>query len=154
MGLSLLLLIPYSVFLISMLVVWKPRILIKNLACILMAVTTSQVIIRIECPSNISFQFSNPGQTGTYQKVEFFHKVAGKWIEGPSVEGWPLTVSFPDINSDGFPDIRVVEMLHPEKVIEFIYRPQPLGDIYWKAGKMDSGLSAAYPPAKIFYNYP
>jgi hypothetical protein len=155
-GICLLLSMAYAAFLFVMLILGKGRrLLVRSACCGLLALITYEVLVRVQCPANIRFEFSNPGNTGTYQKVQFYHKISGQWIKGPSVEGWPLTVSFPDINHDGHPDIRVVESLAPKKgAIEFIYIPESKDGIYWKAGRMDSGLSAGYTPGKIFHNYP
>jgi len=155
-GICILLSMAYVAFLFVMLILGKSRRLLAPSACGgLLAFITWQVLVWVECPANIRYEFSNPGNTGTYQKVQFYHKVSGHWIKGPSVEGWPLTVSFPDINHDGHPDIRVVESLAPKKgAIEFIYIPESQDGIYRKAGRMDSALSAGYIPGKIFHNYP
>jgi len=127
-------------------------LLLRSFLSGVIAFLTFQISSWFQCPSNIRYEFSYPGNTGTFQKVQFYNKVAGRWLEGPSVEGWPLTVSFPDINHDGYPDIRVVESEAPQKgVIEFIYIPEPKDNVYWKAGKMKSALSASYLPGKIFY---
>lgn len=153
MDLCFLLFAAYGAGVFVMLVIGRGKaLLLRSLFAALLSVITVYIVAWIQCPTNIRYEYSYPGNTGTYQKVQFYHKESGQWIEGPSVEGWPLTVSFPDINHDGYSDIRVIESLSPEKgVIEFIYIPKPKDKIYWKAGRMDSELSAAYPPGKIFY---
>jgi hypothetical protein len=107
-------------------------------------------------PSNIRFSFGTPpGASGSYHTVQFYHKIGDHWIEGPEVEGWPLRVAFPDLDSDGYKDIRVVEENgHKGDAIEFVYVPNAKDGIYWKAHRMDSRLSATYKPAGIFHNYP
>lgn len=96
-------------------------------------------------PSNIKCEFSYPGNTGTYQAVQFYFKHDGRWLGGPSVEGLPLTVSFPDLNGDGYPDIRVTEN-EGSGSVEFVYLPQNDGHTFWRAIKNDTRLSAAYYP--------
>jgi energy-coupling factor transporter transmembrane protein EcfT len=107
-------------------------------------------------PSNIRWSFgSPPGSSGSYHTVQFFEKVGNAWIEGPEVEGWPMRVAFPDLNSDGYRDIRVVEEKdHRGESIEFIHIPNATDGVHWKTHRMDSRLSAAYKPAGISHNNP
>ncbi len=111
------------------------------------------LINRSLTPANISFAFSYPGNTGSYHAVQFYFKDNGQWLEGPSVEGWPLTVSFPDLNGDGYPDIRVVPNVG-EGAVEFVFLPKNDGHVFWRPVKNDTNLSAAYEPANYFSNYP
>ena len=105
-------------------------------------------------PSDIQFSFGTPpGASGSYHVVQFYHQIDGRWIEGPTVEGWPMQVAFPDLDSDGYKDIRVVkENGHEGGAIEFVYIANAKDGIYWKAHRMDSRLSATYKPAGIFHN--
>jgi hypothetical protein len=96
-------------------------------------------------PSSIRFSFGTPpGSSGSYHVVQFEHKIGDQWIEGPTVEGWPLRVAFPDIDSDGYSDIRVVEENGRRgDAIEFVYIPSAKDGIYWKTHRMDSRLVGA-----------
>jgi hypothetical protein len=107
-------------------------------------------------PSNIRWSFgSPPGSSGSYHTVQFFENVGDVWIEGREVEGWPMRVAFPDLNSDGYKDIRVVEENDQRgDAIEFVYIPNATDGIHWKAHRMDSRLSATYKPAGISHNNP
>ena len=107
-------------------------------------------------PSNIRFSFGTPpGSSGSYHEVHFYHKVGPSWIEGPTVEGWPMRVAFPDLDSDGYKDIRVTEELgHRGDAIEYVYIPHARDGIYWKIHRMNSRLSTTYKPAGIFLNCP
>lgn len=107
-------------------------------------------------PSDIRVGFgSPPGSSGSYHVARFYHRVGTEWIEGPSVEGWPMRVSFPDINSDGHKDIRVIEEHgHSGDAIEFVFIPDAKDGIFWKPQRMDTRLSAAYEPSRFFHNYP
>jgi len=136
------------------------RITHSRFAIAILAVATVPIVSyfavhRMLVPSTIRWEFSNPGQTGTYQMVEFRFLADGEWKEGPSVEGHPLTCRFPDLNDDGYPDIQVFKT-HSDsnEPVEFIYLPENDGEIYWQGGKNKSGLSAAYGPEKYFSNYP
>jgi len=71
------------------------------------------------------------------------------------MEGWPMKVAFPDLDSDGHKDIRVLEEKDLSgRAIEFVYIPCANDGIYWKAHRMDSRLSARYKPAGICHNCP
>jgi hypothetical protein len=106
-------------------------------------------------PRNIRFQFSSPGATGSFHRVQFQNQVGDQWVDGPSVEGWPMRVSFPDLDSDGYDDIRIVEESgRGGDVIEFLYIPNSKDGVYWKAHRMDSRLSASYRPAGICHRCP
>jgi len=111
--------------------------------------TTKRILI----PPEIQYEVSYPGNTGSYHKVQFYFKHDGRWLEGPSVEGWPMTMSFPDLNKDGHRDIRVFKN-GTNTSVEFLYLPQNDGHCFWRAVKNDSELSAAYPPGNYFSNYP
>jgi len=107
-------------------------------------------------PSTLRVGFgSPPGSSGSYHVAQFYHRVGTEWLEGPSVEGWPMRVSFPDLNSDGHNDIRVIEEnCHSGDAIEFVFIPDGKDGIFWKPQRMDSRLSAAYDPSRFFHNYP
>ncbi len=107
-------------------------------------------------PSDIRVGFgSPPGGSGSYHIAQFYHRVGPKWIEGPSVEGWPMRVSFPDLNSDGHKDIRVIEERgNSGDAIEFVFIPDAKDGIFWKPERVDSQLSAAYEPLRFLHNYP
>jgi hypothetical protein len=122
-------------------------------AVVLLAYCGFQITARYLIPADIRFDFSCPGNTGSYHAVQFYFKHDGRWLEGPAVEGWPLKVSFPDLNGDGHCDIRVVENGGTGSV-EFVYLPQNDGHSFWRAVKNDSRLSAAYPPTDYFSNFP
>jgi hypothetical protein len=104
-------------------------------------------------PPYIRFIVSYPGNVGDYHKVQFYFKHDGRWSEGPTVDGWPMTVSFPDLNHDGHRDIKVTEN-SSGKSVEFIYLPKNDGRCFWRPVKNDSRLSAAYPPANYYSGYP
>ncbi|HEY8962487.1 MAG TPA: hypothetical protein VIM57_09800, partial [Luteolibacter sp.] len=87
--------------------------------------------------------------------VQFQNQVGDQWLDGPSMEGWPMKVAFPDLDSDGHKDIRVLEEKDLSgRAIEFVYIPCANDGIYWKAHRMDSRLSARYKPAGICHNCP
>lgn len=115
-----------------------------------------QVFNWIYWPSDIRVGFgSPPGSSGSYHVAQFYHRVGTEWIEGPLVEGWPMRVSFPDLNSDGHKDIRVIEEnSHSGDAIEFVFIPDAKDGIFWKPQRVDSRLSAAYEPSHFFHNYP
>jgi hypothetical protein len=98
-------------------------------------------------PSHIHYKFDY-GQTGGWQEVQFSYAKDGVEIEGPWVGGFPLRVSFPDLNHDGFPDIRVVETAGygAGGVVEYIYLPQNDGEKLWHLVRHDSGLNVSYSP--------
>ena len=123
------------------------------LALIAIPLIAYSVAHRMLIPSTIRWDFSYPGQTGTYQKIDFRFLADGKWRKGPSVEGWPLTCRFPGLNADGYPDIQVFESHgHSKAPVEFVYLPENDGIIFWEAVRNDSRLSAAYRPARYFSN--
>ena len=107
-------------------------------------------------PSNIRVGFgSPPGSSGSYHVAQFYHRVGTDWLEGPSVEGWPMRVSFPDLNSDGHKDIRVIEEnTHRGDSIEFIYIPESKDGVYWAPHRMESRLCASYAPSRFYHNSP
>jgi hypothetical protein len=118
-----------------------------------LAFSAFQITSHCLVPSNIDYAFSYPGNTGSYHMVQFYFRHDGHWLEGPSVEGWPLTVSFPDLNGDGHPDIRVTDNANGGSV-EFVYLPKNDGHCFWRAVKNETRLSAGYPPGHYFSNYP
>lgn len=124
-----------------------------HFACLALGYAAFEATWHWLVPSNINFEFSYPGASGSYHAVRFHFKVNGQWIAGPSVEGWPVTVRFPDLNGDGHPDIRVTET-NGSGVVEFVYLPDDNGKVYWHLVKNSSALSAAYEPAREFSNYP
>jgi hypothetical protein len=99
--------------------------------------------LRILVPPEIKYEVSYPadGATGTYDIVQFYFKHDGRWLEGPSAEGWPMTFSFPDLNKDGHHDIRIVQN-GTNRSVEFVYLPQNDGHTFWRILKNDSDLSA------------
>lgn len=107
-------------------------------------------------PSDIRVGFgSPPGGSGSYHIAYFYHRVGTEWIEGPTVEGWPMRVSFPDLNTDGHKDIRVIEEYgHSGDAIEFVFIPDAKDGNFWKPQRMESRLSAKYMPARFLHNYP
>ena len=122
---------------------------------ILLAYLGFQITTRYLVPSDIRYEFTYPGNTGTYHMVQFYFRENGRWLEGPSVQGWPMKVSFPDLNGDGHRDIRVIERQDPGGgAVEFVYLPRNDGHIFWRAVRNDTRLSAAYLAADYFSNYP
>jgi hypothetical protein len=110
-------------------------------------------IFRILVPPYITYTVSYPGNVGSYHKVQFYFKNNGQWLEGPSVEGWPMTLSFPDLNGDGHRDIKVTKS-DDKTFVEFIYLPRNDGRCFWRPILNNSSLSAGYPPAQYYSNYP
>lgn len=94
-------------------------------------------------PANIHYTFDY-GRSETWQEVQFTHTVNGKEIKGPWVGGFPLCVRFPDINNDGYRDIRVIGN-GPDDIVEYIYLPQNDGNCFWHLLK-SSVLGRSYPP--------
>lgn len=114
-----------------------------------------QLFSLVYLPSDIRVGFDYPpGASGSYHVAQFHHRVGEEWIEGPKVEGWPMSVSFPDLNSDGYKDIRVVETRngHSGDSIEFVFIPDGKDGRFWKPHRMKSRLSATYKPAHLYYN--
>ena len=107
-------------------------------------------------PRHIRFFYSNPpGASGSFHVVEFQHLVKGEWIDGPSVMRYPMRVAFPDINGDGFRDIRVVESSEKQgKAIEFVFVPNAEDKIYWVLNRSDASLSATYEAGGVFQHWP
>ncbi len=92
-------------------------------------------------PANIHYKFDY-GQSGTWHEVQFTHTEHGHEIQGPWVGAWPLRVRFPDLDHDGFPDIRVVG---DGRVAEYIYLPHNDGKRFWHLVRAD-GFCVSYPP--------
>jgi len=111
----------------------------------LLAWALFSVILRILIPPYIRYTVSYPGRVGSYHKVQFQFKHNGQWLEGPTVEGWPMTFSFPDLNNDGYRDIKVTDN-YDFKSVEFIYLPKNDGRCFWRPIGNNSRLSASYPP--------
>ena len=100
-------------------------------------------------PSDVRFVFTYPGNTDTFQCVQFYFKENGRWLAGPSVQDWPMEVRFPDLNSDGHYDIQVTD-IHHGGMVEFVYLKQNDGHVFWHLTKNTSHLSPGYPPAGLF----
>ena len=96
-------------------------------------------------PSNIKFDFGY-GQSDSWQIVNFHFKEGGRWLDGPSIERWPMVVSFPDLNGDGYRDIRVEENGDPNKVVDYIYLPKNDGKCFWHLVRNTSDLYTYYDP--------
>ncbi len=94
-------------------------------------------------PANIHYTISCNGSE-TWQEIQFTHTENGKEIEGPFVAGSSMCVRFPDINNDGYPDIRVIGS-GAGNIVEYIYLPQNDGRRFWHLLK-SSGLARSYPP--------
>jgi hypothetical protein len=157
-SLSLLLLVfilPIVVLVLAIAKKWKTLLHLVLLPALL-GYLGFHVFNWIYWPSDIRVGFgSPPGSSGSYHVAKFYHRVGTDWIEGPSVEGWPMRVSFPDLNSDGHKDIRVIEENgHGGDAIEFVFISDAKDGIFWKPQRLDSRLSAAYKPSRFFHNYP
>ena len=93
-------------------------------------------------PPNIHYMFEY-GQSGTWHRVRFTHTEDGHEIEGPWVGAWPLRVRFPDLNHDGYPDIRVLG--NGNNIAEYVYLPHNDGKRFWHLVRAD-GFQLIYPP--------
>ena len=155
LALLLLLVVPLATLFLALAGNWK-FLLHFLLLPALLGLLAFQCFNWLYWPSDIRFSFGTPpGASGSYHAVQFYQKIGHHWIEGPEVEGGPLRVAFPDLDSDGYKDIRVVEENdHRGDAIEFVYIPNAQKGIYWKSHRMDSRLSATYKPAGISYNNP
>lgn len=103
-------------------------------------------------PSNIDYRFDY-GASGGWHEVQFSFTRDGQKIEGPWVGGFPLRVSFPDIDRDGFKDIRVTETagVGAGGTVEYLYLPKNDGTKFWKLFRNDTGLRVSYPPDGQIY---
>lgn len=101
-------------------------------------------------PSHIAYEFEY-GQTGGWQAVQFSEPDGqGGQIEGPWVGGYPLSVSFPDLNGDGHRDIRVKG--GGGMLAEFEALPVPQGDKRWRYVR-GSGFRMHYLPEGLRYGH-
>ena len=142
---------------LMLLVTWQWRILLDIiLAPALLAFLGFHAFHWVYWPSNLRVGFgSPPGASGSYHVAQFYHKVGAEWIEGPMVEGWPMRVSFPDLNSDGHKDIRVIEETgNRGDAIEFVFVPDGKDGIFWRPHRMESRLSVWYGASRFSLNYP
>jgi hypothetical protein len=92
-------------------------------------------------PKRMSYAFSY-GQSGSWHEVQFRSIEGGKTVEGPWVGGYPLRVSFPDLNSDGHRDIRV---RGSGRLTEYEYLPDSDGPSHWHLVR-NEGFKVSYPP--------
>jgi hypothetical protein len=97
-------------------------------------------------PKRISYGFSY-GQPGSWHEVQFRSVEGGKTVEGPWVGGYPLRVSFPDLNSDGHKDIRV---RGSGLLTEYVYLPDSDGSSHWHLVR-NEGFMVSYPPDGHYY---
>jgi len=156
-NLTFCLLIPMPIVVLILMLAQKWKILMHFLLLpALLGFIAFQCFNWFYWPSDLRFSFGSPlGASGSFHAVQFYHKNADQWIEGPEVEGLPMRVTLPDLNSDGYKDIRVVEEnSHRGDAIEFVYLPNAKDGIHWKTHRMDSRLSATYKPAGISHNNP
>jgi hypothetical protein len=101
-------------------------------------------------PRHIRYKFNyGSGASGTWHEVQFYSDYSAKEAKGPWVGGWPLKVSFPDLNKDGFQDIQV----HHGNwdIVEFVYQPLVSEDKCWKLHRNEGPLMVHYPPSGIIY---
>ena len=94
-------------------------------------------------PLGIRYEFEC-GATGSWQAVQFYHQYDGREIKGPWVGGYPLKVRFPDLNHDGYPDIRVIGSLG--EIVEYAYLPKNDGHCFWQWVKNNENHRGCYPP--------
>ena len=92
-------------------------------------------------PKRISYEFSY-GQSGSWHEVQFRSIERGQAVKGPWVGGYPLQVSFPDLNSDGHSDIRV---RGSGQLTEYEYLPDSDGPSHWHLVR-NEGFKVSYPP--------
>jgi hypothetical protein len=148
---------PFSIFAAVKIVRRKLLALRMVLGAYVVAVLVAwglfSTILQILVPSYIRYTVSYPGNVGSYHEVRFQFRHNGQWLDGPTVEGWPMTFSFPDLNNDGYRDIRVTDK-YEQKSVEFTYMPKNDGRCFWHPVKNNSRLSASYPPANYYSNYP
>jgi hypothetical protein len=91
---------------------------------------------------NIHYEFSY-GESDSWHEVQFTHTEHGREIEGPWVGGYPMRVQFPDINHDGYPDIRVTG--NGSKIVEYVYLPHNDGKCFWHLVRAE-GFGVSYTP--------
>jgi hypothetical protein len=95
-------------------------------------------------PANIHYEFQY-GQSGGWSAMQFTHTEHGHEIKGPWVGGNPLRVRFPDLNHDGYPDIRVLS--DNGGIVEYVYLPQNDGKHFWHLVRgWRQGFDISYPP--------
>ncbi len=101
-------------------------------------------------PRHIHYEFSyGTGASGTWHEVQFYSDYSAKEAKGPWVGGWPVKVSFPDLNKDGFQDIQVH---HGDlDFVEFVYQPLVSEDKCWKLHRKEGQLMVHYPPSGLIY---
>ena len=93
-------------------------------------------------PANIHYNFDY-GQSGSWHEVQFTHTEHGQEIKGPWVGRWPVRVRFPDLNHDGYPDIRVIG--DRDEIAEYVYLPHNDGKCFWHLVQA-KGFYVDYPP--------
>ena len=104
-------------------------------------------------PSGIRLEFSYPGNTVSYQRLRVYFLQGKEWMEGPELEGWPMRVTFPDLNYDGHFDLRVTS-IYQKGTVEFIYLVKSDGRRFWHEVRDDSDLSVSYPPDGVAAKWP
>lgn len=154
-GMALILALPIALLLLVVAGKWKVIIHFVFVP-FLVGWLTNMCFDFLHSPPGIRWSFgSPPGSSGSYHVLQFYQKIGDTWNDGPTVEGWPMKVTFPDFNSDGYKDIRVAALQDREdRAIELVYVPNPEGGAFWQVRRMDSKLSATYKPSGISYNSP
>lgn len=92
-------------------------------------------------PKRITYAFDY-GQSASWHEVQFHSIEAEGIVKGPWIGGYPLSVSFPDLNADGHRDIRV---RGNGRIAEYEYLPKPDGARYWHLVR-NEGFMVSYPP--------
>lgn len=110
-------------------------------AVMLLSLSVAAVRWSLLHPKQISYEFSY-GQSGSWHEVQFRSIDRGETIKGPWVGGYPLRVSFPDLNSDGHRDIRV---RGSDRLTEYEYLPDSDGPSHWHLVR-NEGFKVSYPP--------
>jgi len=97
-------------------------------------------------PSSIRFRFRDgTGASGTWREVQFEHYESGRWIVGPWVGAWPMSVRFPDIDGDGYRDIEVTG--HGRVVLQYL--PKNDGRRFWRLVERTGAYEVNYPPDNV-----